>query len=81
MIPLRLSFIVSSDLRDPRGSESCLLFFWELILQKRFKTGTVFLVGNAGSLQKQIPWFTASDIFIIFYYCLSLILNALYIYS
>lgn len=42
MIPPRLSFIVSSDLRDPWGSESCLLCFCELILQKRFKTGTGF---------------------------------------
>lgn len=53
MIPPRLSFIVSSDLRDPRGSESCLLCFWEPILQKTVQILDCFFVENSGSLQKQ----------------------------
>ncbi len=62
MIPPRLSFIVSSDLRSPG-----LRVMPALLLRsdpvKTFQNWDWFLVGNAGSLQKQMPWFAASDIY------------------
>lgn len=67
MIPPSLSFIVSSDLRDPRGSESRQLCVWELILPKWFKIGTGLWWRMRVLCKRKSTGYTASDIFTTVY--------------